>query len=544
MFLDAHNLPEFDTHQFEGRIEKPISRRTTLIVGSFFLMVGLLFTFRVWNLQIKQGQAFAEQSENNRLRHTLVFPDRGVIFDRNNQLLAWNTDSLDDPDFSMRRYSTTTGLSNLLGYVKYPSKDNAGFYYREDYVGVDGVEKHFNDLLKGTNGIKLTETDARGRIASQSVMEPPVSGTNITLSIDARIQSHMYEVIKDTAIEHGFTGGAGIIMDVKSGEIISLVTYPEYDSQVLTDGDDREKIKSYFNDKSNPLLDRATSGLYTPGSIVKPIMALAALNENIISPNKVLYTTGSISIKNAYDPSIVYVYRDWQNQGAVDMRKAIQQSSDVYFYEIGGGYQDQKGMGIANIEKYARMFGLGETVGSDFFGTKKGIIPSPSWKKANFKGEEWNIGNTYHTVIGQYGFQVTPLQMVRAVGAIANYGTLLQPTIIANDTTAMKNSQKINLPHEDFDVVHDGMRMSAVDGTARALNVSYMEFAAKTGTAELGITKDYVNSWITGFFPYRNPRYAFVILMEKGGRHNLIGAPYVSRQLFDWMNIYTPEYFK
>ncbi|MBA3551235.1 hypothetical protein H0W32_03450, partial [Patescibacteria group bacterium] len=147
-------------------------------------------------------------------------------------------------------------------------------------------------------------------------------------------------------------------------------------------------------------------------------------------------------------------------------------------------------------------------------------------------------------VIGQYGFQVTPMQVVRAIGALANNGVLLEPTVIADDKEALKHIKKIDLPQEYFDVVHEGMRLGATEGTAASLNVPYVEFAAKTGTAELGVSKEYVNSWVTGFFPYKNPQYAFVILMEKGHTSNLIGASYVGRQLFDWMSIHTPEYFE
>jgi penicillin-binding protein 2 len=544
IFLDSTNLPQFDQSQFEGRLERPISQRVIIFLGIFLIVVVTVYSYRVWNLQINQGQAFALRSENNRLRNTIVFADRGVIYDRNNTLLAWNVTNDNDPDFSARKYATTSGIANIVGYVKYPSKDSAGFYYREDYLGMDGVEKYFDDILKGQNGVKITETSANGTIESQNIMEPPTNGQNITLSIDTRIQSAMYNTIQSVAQDRGFTGGAGVMMDVRTGEIVAEVSYPEYDAQTLTDGADREKIQAYFNDASNPLLDRATSGLYTPGSIVKPVMALGALDSGVITPDKVLYTTGSISIANPYSPGEVSVFRDWKNQGPLDMRHAIQQSSDVYFYEVGGGFENQKGMGIANIDKYAKMFGYGSDVGSPFFGLKKGTVPTPAWKAENFNGEAWRLGDTYHTVIGQYGFQVTPLQVVRAIGAVANYGTLLHPTILADDTSMLADAEHINLPKAYFDVVHDGMRLSAIQGTGVALNVDYVKMAAKTGTAELGADKEFVNSWVTGFFPFDNPRYSFVMLMEHGPVHNLIGAPYVARQVFDWMNINTPEYFK
>ncbi|MDQ3076832.1 MAG: penicillin-binding transpeptidase domain-containing protein [bacterium] len=544
IFLDSSNLPQFDRNQFEGRIEKPISRRIIAFTGLFFLLIGVVFTYKVWNLQITQGAVFTDRSENNRLRHTIVFSDRGVISDRNKNLLAWNEENPIDSDYSFRKYSTTTGLSNIIGYVKYPSKDSAGFYYREDYLGMDGVEKYYENRLQGTNGLKIKETDVYGKVISESTQNPPKSGDELVLSIDSRIQSKLYDTIEKLSKDVGFVGGAGVIMNIHTGEIITEVSYPEYDSQTFTDGTDHEKINAYFTDKATPLLDRATSGLYVPGSIVKPFMALGALNEGIIGANDVIYTNGSLVLHSPYNPDQTFVYRDWKNHGAVDMRRAIAVSSDVYFYQVGGGFKDQKGIGIANIEKYMRMFGFGEEVGPDFFGTKKGVIPNPDWKEANFNGDIWRVGDTYHTVIGQYGFQVTPMQVVRAVGALANKGVLLEPTVIANDKEALKHIKKIELPQKYFDVVHEGMRLGATEGTAASLNVPYVEFAAKTGTAELGVSKEYVNSWVTGFFPYKNPQYAFVILMEKGHKSNLVGASYVGRQLFDWMSIHAPEYFE
>lgn len=545
VMLDSSNLPDFDTSQFEGRLERPISRKTLFAVGLFFFLIGGIFTYKVWSLQVVQGQEFAARSENNRLRHTIVFSDRGVIYDRNKNLLAWNEENANDPDFSFRKYATTSGVSNILGYIKYPSKDSAGFYYRQDYSGVDGIEKYFDSQLQGINGIKIAETDAMGKVVSQSIMNPPKTGKEVVLSIDSRIQEKMYTTIESLSHQVGFVGGSGVLMNIETGEILAQVSYPEYSSQILSDGVDRAQINKYFSDPLNPLLDRPAAGLYVPGSIVKPFVALGALNEGVISPDKVIYTEGKLTIPNPYYSDQPTIFRDWKNHGPVDMRRAIAVSSDVYFYQISGGFKDQKGMGIANIEKYMKMFGFGEPVGgSYFFGNQKGTIPSPEWKKKVFKGENWTVGNTYHTSIGQYGFQMTPLQMVRGMGALANYGKLVQPTIIAGDTENLKNTKTISLPKKYFDVVHEGMRMAVTEGTARSLDLYDLKIAGKTGTAELGVSKEYVNSWVTGFFPFEKPKYAFVILMEKGHKSNLIGAPYVGRQVFEWMITHTPEYFK
>jgi penicillin-binding protein 2 len=475
------------------------------------------------------------------LRNTPIFAARGVIYDRNNVELAWNAPG-DDPDISLRKYKGDPGLAHVVGYVQYPSKDSSGFYYSEDFEGLDGVERFFNSELQGVNGIKLVEVNASGKIQTQNTMQPAKEGKSQILSIDSRIQSKMYRAIKDIAERVGFAGGAGIIMDTRNGEVIALTSYPEYDSEIMSSKTNTAKVREFLNNKNKPFLDRVIDGLYTPGSIIKPYMGLAALNEGVITPNTKILSTGSISVQNQYYPTLQTVFKDWKAHGWVDLRNAISVSSDVYFYEIGGGYKDQKGLGIARIEKYMKMFGFGEKVENSFFSGAEGVIPNPEWKKENFNGESWNLGNTYHTSIGQYGFQSSPLQVVRAVAAIVNNGKVINPSIIKGE--AGEVIRTIDISSNYFKIIKEGMRLGATEGTGKSLNVPYVEMATKSGTAELGVAKENVNSWMTGFFPYNNPKYAFAILMEKGSVHNLIGAGAAMREIIDWMNINTPEYFK
>jgi penicillin-binding protein 2 len=268
---------------------------------------------------------------------------------------------------------------------------------------------------------------------------------------------------------------------------------------------------------------------------------MAALNENIIDPNKIIHDTGSISITNPYDKTQVSVFRDWKALGDLDMRHAIAMSSDVYFYIVGGGYKDQPGLGITRIDQYMHMFGFGSSTPPSFFSGPDGLVPSPAWKKQT-SGEDWYLGDTYHTAIGQYSFQVTPIQVERAVASMANEGTLLIPTILKGDGPHVERT--IDLPKADFDLVHQGMRLGVQIGVATALNVPYVAVAAKSGTAELGVSKANVNSWITGFWPYDDPRYAFAVTMEHGSVTNLIGAAAAMRETFDWMENNTPEYLK
>ena len=312
IFLDSSNLPQFDIHQFEGRLEKPISKKVFLIVTILFILFGASFLGKLWILQIKEGEAYAERSENNRLRHTPIFANRGIIFDRNGSELAYNAINPLDEDFSLRKYSEAPGLSHVLGYVKDPTKDSNGFYYQNEFVGKDGAEKIYNDAIKGVNGLKIEETDALGKIQSQNLMTPPKDGKNLRLSIDAKLQSELYRILEDFVGRMDFEGGAGVIMDVRNGEILAITSFPEYSSDIMTQGINEDMISSYMKDSSYVFLNRVVSGVYTPGSIVKPFMAMGVLNENIIDPKKKILSSGSISLPNPYFPEKKNIFYDWK----------------------------------------------------------------------------------------------------------------------------------------------------------------------------------------------------------------------------------------
>ncbi len=483
-------------------------------------------------------------SENNAIAETIIFPERGAIYDRNNIKLAWNKVNAEESDFSTRIYIASAGVSHVLGYLKYPSKDKRGFYYRQDFEGMAGMEKIYDEKLKGKQGLKIIERDALGKIKSEYLIRKAVDGENITSSIDSTIQTKFFDVIKELADRVGFVGGAGVIMDVRTGEIITLTSFPEYDSQIMSDGTDNEAISKFLIDKKKPFLNRIIAGLYTPGSIIKPYIAIAALEEEVIDPREEIMSTGSISIPNPYDPEKKSVFMDWKAHGLVDMRRAIAVSSNVYFYEIGGGFEGRQGLGIERLKQYFSLFGLGKNLESGYFLGPAGTIPSPSWKEKVFPGDPWRIGDTYFTAIGQYGFQVTPLQILQAMGAVANGGLLLHPSILKISGENGVMADKLSVDPLHFKIVREGMRQGVLAGTAVGLNVPFVEVGAKTGTAELGIAKAYVNSWVTGFFPYENPKYVFVVIMEHGPRANIYGATFVMRELLDWMHVYTPWYLK
>lgn len=544
IFLDSANIPDFDKDQFEGRIERAIGSKTIFVVGIICLLTFLFFIGRVWVLQIKNGETYAQLSENNRLRHTILFANRGNIYDRNDMPLAWNIPKTEDSDFNLRQYTEISGFSNLLGYVKYPQKDKAGFYYKEDFTGFDGIEAFYNSELEGENGLQIMETNALQNVISENTIRPSEPGDNIYLTIDFDLQKKLHESVANIVEQSGFHGGGGVIMDIHTGEILALTTYPEFDSNLLTNGENKDAINKLFEDDRDPFLNRIIFGLYTPGSVMKPYMALAALNEGVINKNTHIVSTGQIEIPNPYNPENPSIFTDWKVHGSVNVVRALAVSSNVFFYVIGGGYKDQKGIGIVNIEKYFRDFGFGTATTGKLFDGPAGTIPNPEWKEKIFDGDPWRLGDTYFTSIGQYGVQITPLQMVRAVSAIANGGKVLEPVLVKGEGIKVLNDVSNIIDKKHFDTVREGMRESVLDGTARGLNMSEVAIAGKTGTAELGVSKDNVNSWMIGFFPYDNPKYAFTIVMEKAKRTNLIGGVAVARQWFDWVKIYKPEYLE
>jgi penicillin-binding protein 2 len=554
ILVDASNVSGLDTNQFEGRIEKPITMKTFLAVGIIFTLIFLIFAFRVVSLQIVRGESFAEISERNSLRESIIFADRGIIYDVKNTPLAWNEAKVGDDmtsvgdDFNYRRYIETPGFSNLLGYVKYPRKDSAGFYFDEDISGVEGIELIYNDLLAGDNGSEIIEIDALGDVKKGSTTKKPVSGDDLHLTIDAEVQENFRNAIVKIITENGFQGGGGIIMDVVTGDVLSLVSYPEFDSNLFTEGEDTKAIESQLNDPFNPFLNRVTDGLYTPGSIVKPYMALAALDTGVINPNTEILSVKEMVVPNPYNPSLPSIFTDWKAHGYVNVKSALAYSSNVFFYQVGGGYENQEGVGITKINEYMRKFGFGESIDSNEFPRVKGTIPNPEWKREVFD-DDWRLGDTYFTSIGQYGFQVTPLQIVTAVAAIANNGTLIEPRLTlgsggGGNSAGPNIRRQIDIPQKYFDIVKEGMREVVEYGTGKGLSYDDFAIAAKTGTAELGVSKERVNSWVTGFWPYENPRFSFAIVLEKGSRSNLIGGVAAARTFFDWLKWNKEEYLE
>jgi penicillin-binding protein 2 len=526
IFLDASNAPEFDRARFEGRLEKPLSRETFYYLGGVLGLLFLILCIRAWDLEIRNGSEYAAESAHNSLEAKTLFAPRGIITDVNGVVLAENVQK---DDGSVRRAYPVPALGQIIGYVSYPKKDAKGIYYDTSQTGVAGLEAEYDGLLAGKNGQLLTETDAVGTVRSEGMVVKAVPGDTLRLSVDANVEKSLARAISNTASSLGFIAGAGVVMDAESGAIRAIVSYPSYDPNVMSSGGPAETIAAYNTNPGRPFLDHVVQGVYAPGSIVKPLVASGALTDGIISTGTVIDDQGFISLPDPYHPGKTFIYKGWKALGPVDVKKAIAWSSDVFFYTVGGGFGDQKGLGIDRLAYWFRQFGLGVPTNIDLPSEADGLIPTPEWKRKVFD-EPWYLGDTYFTAIGQYSVQVTPIQMARAAAAIANGGKLFTPTLLADKTPSFT---VVPASPAALATVREGMRQGVTSALANAINLPYVSVAAKTGTAQTGTKNQYDNSWVVGFFPYDHPRYAFAVVLERGPQGTGEQAVNVMRELFD-----------
>lgn len=547
IFLDSSNLPAHNRTQFEGRVERPMSRRAIFGVGVVFVAVAVVFSARAFDLQIAEGATFAQISLQNTLTSNIIFAQRGIIYDRNGTELAWNVpapqDGTSTKPYALRQYITEPGFSLLLGFLTYPQEDKSGNWWKTDYTGVSGLELQYDSLLEGQNGASMVETDAHGNVVRSDIVTPPVDGQNLYLSIDANVQAELYKDIVQGAAVDGFVGGAGVIMNVQNGQMLALTSWPQYDDNEFVQGDNAA-IVAADNDPNSPLLDRAVGGLYAPGSIIKTIFAAGALDSGLFTPQTTVDSTGEFVIPNPYNPSEPSIFKDWTAHGVIDMETALAVSSDQYFYVVGGGYGSQQGIGISGLDKYAEEFGLGSTTGIALPGEEAGVVPSPAWKAANFPSDPtWLLGDTYHTAIGEFGFLITPIQAVRYVAAIANGGTLLTPQLLASSTPQYT---QVPIPDADLAVVRAGMRLAITstrsDAIDNILDIPGIELAVKTGTAQIGSHNQWVNSWLVAYWPASDPQYAMAVVLEKGPSTETHNAEASMVPFFQWLIQNEPQY--
>lgn len=452
----------------------------------------------------------------------------------------------------IRKYLEGNLASHILGYAAKINdteyQNNKDKYRQDDIIGKTGIEYLFESYLKGEDGIKQIDMAVDGKATAEITEKEAVAGDNVVLTIDSKLQKITEEALK-TNIEKirngGFgqtydaKGGSCVVMNIKTGEVLAMVSYPDYNPQSFANGISTEEWNSYSNNKLYPLLNKTIQSAYEPGSIFKMITAIAGLESGNISLNEKINDTG-IYKKYGSEWKCWY-YSDYhKGHGLLNVVGAIEKSCNYFFYETA------ERMGIDTLDKYAKYFGLGLKTGIELPGEVRGILAGTEYAKA--ANINWNPGDTINASIGQGYNKFTPLQMVKYISMIANGGNPLDVTIIkeiqkadgsvvpreeinklVNEKLGINNSSNnddITLNNEYLKAVKEGMKSvtSGESGTAYARFKDFdIEVGGKTGSAEAGKDEnnnDVVNAWFAAFAPYSDPEIAVVVMVENGGHGN------------------------
>jgi penicillin-binding protein 2 len=437
---------------------------------------------------------------------------------------------------AIRDYSDSVIFSHIIGYDGKITKEeldkNPG-YSMTDYIGKAGLEKQYETQLRGIPGADQIEIDSQGAIKKDLGAINPQPGGDLFLNIDQDLQKKIYDSLSGILEKTNTKMAAAVAIDPQTGGILAMVSIPGYDNNMFARGISSDEYKSLITDKNLPLLNRAMSGEYPPGSTIKPAIASAALSEGTITPSTIVDGLGgNLRVGN-------FNFGDWTAHAPSDVRTAIAQSNDVFFYTIGGGYGNIPGLGMSRMKKYENLFGFGNLTGVDLPGEVGGFIPDEQWKLDKLK-EKWYIGDSYHCAIGQGFITATPLQLANYTAAIANGGTLYVPQLAnhiknsdgSEEYFPAKIIRKNFISADVMQVVREGMRQTVTDGTAQTLKSLSVEVAGKTGTAQFGTGKE-THGWFISFAPYNNPKIAMAVLVEGGGEGNSSALP-VTKDVYDW----------
>jgi penicillin-binding protein 2 len=426
-------------------------------------------------------------------------------------------------DDYQRVYKEGPAFSHILGYT--------GLAQFNDLKGKAGLEKYYEDILGGTDGMRLMYRDAQGNILEEKLLDAPKHGADLYTTIDSGLQKYFYSRLLESLRYLGSNAAVGIVINPQNGEVLALASLPSYDNNIFTRSGNRNERQAILNGYSQPLFNRAISGVYAPGSTIKPLVTVAALNEGVIDPNKQIFSAGFIEIPNPYFPDQPSRFLDWKAHGWVDLYSALARSSNVYFYSIGGGFGDIKGLGIEKLKEYWGRFGFGAKTGIDLEPENIGFLPDPQEKEIRLK-DMWRIGDTYNVSIGQGDFLVTPIQLISYIGGIANNGKVYRPHLLKNnEKEIIKDLSYLN---DYIKEVQKGMEDAVAKwyGTAYMLVDLPISVAAKTGSAQIADNTK-TNAFFVGYAPTENPQIAVLVLIENAREGSLNAVP-VAKDVLDW----------
>lgn len=568
--------------------DSPKESRFYLIPVILVIAVGLVL-FRLFFVQVIQGNYYRNLSDTNRIKTIVVHAPRGVIFDRNGKPLVFNVpgfrqvkdgktilisqdEAIDliakgakDLEIdSLRYYPYKDAMTHLLGYLGQVSEDQlktAEFsgYKSGDVVGKIGIEREYESFLKGVDGKQLAEIDSQGKAKRKLGETDPIPGRNIALTIDADLQVRAYNAM--SKVKKG-----AVVVTTPKGEVLALVSKPSFDPNLFTQGKDYKISESsayktvtdvLLDTSTQPFLNRSLSGLYPPGSTFKLITAAAGLENNIIDTRYTVADTGVVKLGE-------FSFANWfftnygRTDGEVNVVKGIARSNDIFFYKLA------EKVGLEKLSKMAKEFGVDKVLGIDLKGETAGIVPTDAWKRENI-GEQWYLGDTYHYGIGQGYLLATPISVNSWAQAISMGGILYRPHIL-RDLGDSKINEKF-LSKKTIDPIREGMiEACATGGVAYPLfdfkvknpklridgkNIleapqattsgNFRDYrkivvACKTGTAQHGGEQTLPHAWITLFAPAYDPQIVVTVLAEESGEGSNIAAPVAKEVLEEWFS--------
>jgi penicillin-binding protein 2 len=583
------------------------SKKRILVISFVVGVAFLLLVIRLWHLQILRAEDYLAKSESNRLRFVPVAASRGAVMDRSGTILVSNRPSfslaviqqevtdkealltllsellgLDRAEMAerweknkgrakyypivlasnisrdqveiveenrlrlpgieiemkpVREYASGQLAAHLLGYIGEVSEkelNSKGLeeYNPGDYIGKNGIERALEKDLHGLDGGRQLEVDARGRILRTVSESYPKVGNSIVLTIDAALQKQA---------EHSFgeQAGAAVVMDVTNGEILAFVSNPTFDPSLFSGKLPADIWQGYLEDKRHPLENKALSGQYPPGSTFKMITALAGLQNNMVDDSTSIYCNGSYKLGNS-------TFNCWNKKGhgATNLHKALRESCDVYFYQLG------EKLGVDKIAAAAHSFRLGTPLGVELLNEKSGLIPTSAWKQKRF-GKQWYHGETLSVAIGQGAVLLTPIQLASMTATIANEGTIYRPHLVKRivdaDGKTLKEARTeiigtASFSKESFRLVKQGMLavVNEPGGTGSVARMYDVKVAGKTGTSQvvkLGGSKQNTqyqyrdHALFVAFAPFEKPEIAVAVVVEHGEHGGSAAASIAARIL-------------
>lgn len=434
----------------------------------------------------------------------------------------------------MRHYpwsDRVQSLSHVLGYVgrlspeEYGAKKTQG-YRRADEIGKTGVERSYETELRGTLGSRMNEVDARGSVKGFAGELSPQNGEDLKLTLDVHLQEAA-ELALLTQIERAKAKrGSVVATDPRDGSVLALVSWPSYSNNDFAGTVSSTVYQALVQDPERPLFPRAIAGAYPSGSTIKIAISLAALTEKIITPDTTVVSSGGVRLGAWFFP-------DWKagGHGVTNVRKAIANSVNTFYYYIGGGLGSFQGLGVDRLSTWMKTFGLSSKTGIDLSGENAGFVPTKKWREE--RGGHWYIGDTYNLSIGQGDLLVTPLQVNAYTTTIAMLGKWFVPHVVEKPVV---ERPPIEADVANFQVVREGMRDCVTGGSCRSLSDLPMPTGAKTGTAQ-GHDDKNTHAWFTAFAPYDGPEIVVTVLIEEGGEGSSFAAPVAKKVLQEWWRL-------